>query len=154
MPDWHIPDVGRQVSRGPIAAEIEARARGYLQRLDGMEDGPGSPMERVAALFTFLEQQRCAGGTCQAAQWATEAYVRARAELIRAMLEACLASDGMHDGAHEHQALQTLHTEFTAEMAALAAHVPMLALLPDVLATTLSVPDYLEASEKAPQSLK
>jgi hypothetical protein len=111
-------------------------------------------MERVAAIFTFLEQQQCAGGTCRAAQWTTEAYVRARAELIRAMLEAFLASDGVYNGAREYQALQALHADFTAKMATLAAHVPMLALLPDVLATTLRVPDYLEAPEDDTRSLK
>jgi hypothetical protein len=40
---------------------------------------------------------------------------------------------------------RSVRSEFTAEMATLATHVPMLARLPDVLATTLRVPDYLEA---------
>ena len=137
--------------RGPIAAVLEARTRGDLHQLNGLEDGPGSPMERVAALFTFLEQQQCAGGTCQAAQRVTEAYLRARAALLRDMLEAFLASAGEDDGAREHQALRALHADFTAEMATLTAHVPMLALLPDILATTLRVPDYLAAPADDPR---
>jgi hypothetical protein len=144
------PDVSPLRER--IAAALEVRARGDLQRLDGLEAGVGSPMGRVAHLFTFLEQQQCAGGTCQAAQRVTEAYLRARAALIREMLEAFLASDGEYDGAREHQALQGLHADFHAEMATLTAHVPMLARLPDILATTLRVPDYLEAPEDDPRA--
>ena len=119
-----------------------------------MEDGAGSPMGRVANLFRFLEQQPCAGGTCQAAQRVTEAYLRARADVLRAMLEAFLASEGEYDGAREHQALKALHADFQAEMATLTAHVPMLALLPDILETTLRVPDYLEVPEDDTRSLK
>ena len=137
--------------RGPIAAVLEARTRGDLQQLDALEDGAGNPMERVAALLTFLEQQQCAGGACQAAQRVTEAYLRARAALLRDMLEAFLASAGEYDGAREHQALRALHADFTAEMATLTAHVPMLVRLPDILATTLRVPDYLEAPADDPR---
>ena len=137
--------------RGPIAAVLEARTRGDLQQLDGLEGGAGGPMERVAALFTFLEQQQCAGGTCQTAQRVTEAYLRTRAALLRDMLEAFLASAGEYDGTREHQALRALHADFTAEMATLTAHVPMLARLPDILATTLRVPDYLEAPADDPR---
>jgi hypothetical protein len=132
---------------GSIALVLERQARGDLRRLAGLEDGAGSPMGRVVALFTFLEQQACAGGACQAAQRLTEAYVRARAALLRDMLAAFLASAGEYDGAREQQALRTLHGDYTAEMATLAAHVPMLRQLPDILATTLRVPDYLEAPE-------
>jgi hypothetical protein len=136
--------------RGRIAAHLETQTRGYLQRLNGIENGAGSPMGRVANLFTLLEQQQCAGGACQAAQRVTEAYVRARAALIRDMLEAFLESEGEYDGAREHQALKTLHADFQAEMATLVAHVPMLVQLPDILATTLRVPNYLEAPEDEP----
>jgi hypothetical protein len=111
-------------------------------------------MGRVASLFTFLEQQQCAGGTCEAAQRVTEAYLRARAALIRQMLEAFLESNGEYDGAREHQALQGLHADFQAEIAPLTAHVPMLARLPDILETTLRVPDYLEAPEDDTRSRK
>jgi hypothetical protein len=111
-------------------------------------------MGRVTALFTFLEQQACAGGACQAVQRVTEAYLRARAALLRDMLEAFLASAGEYDGAWEHQALRILHADFTAEMAKLAGHVPMLAQLPEILATTLHVPNYLEAPEDDPRALQ
>jgi hypothetical protein len=126
-------------------AERKARATGDLQRLDGLAEGVGGPMERVASLFEFLEHRDCAGGVCEYAQQLTKDYVRARAELIRRMLEAFLASDGADDGARERQELASLHADFTAEMAAIAERVPMLAMLPDILATTLGVPDYLEA---------
>jgi hypothetical protein len=140
--------------RGSIAAALKMHARGDLHRLDGMEDGAGSLMGRVAHLFTFLEQQQCAGGMCQAAQRVTEAYLRARAALIRDMLEAFLESDGEYDGAREHQALKTLHADYTADMATLAAHVPMLVQLPDILTTLLRVPDYLEETEDTTEALK
>src|SRR5262245_8417380 len=54
--------------RESIAAALAAQARRDLHRLDGLEAGAGSPMGRVAHLFTFLEHQPCAGGACQAAQ--------------------------------------------------------------------------------------
>jgi hypothetical protein len=111
-------------------------------------------MGRVAALFTFLEQQACAGGACQAAQRVTEVYLRARAALLRDMLEAFLASAGEYDGTREHQALRILHADFTAEMAKLAGHVPMLAQLPEILATTLRVPNYLETLEDNTEALQ
>jgi hypothetical protein len=127
------------------AAEYQARAAGDLQRLGGLAEGVGGPMGRVASFFEFLEQRDCAGGVCQQARQSTEEYLRARAELIRRMLEAFLASDGADDGAPERQEFASLHADFTAEMAAMAEREPMLATLPDILATTLSVPDYLEA---------
>jgi hypothetical protein len=107
-------------------------------------------MGRIAALFSFLEQQQCAGGACQAAQRVAEAYLRARAALLRDMLTAFLESNGEYDGAREHQALRVLHADFTAEMATLTAHVPMLVQLPDILATTLRVPDFLALPAEAP----
>jgi hypothetical protein len=125
--------------------EYQARAVNDLQRLDGLAEGVGGPMGRVASLFEFLEHRECAGGVCESAQQLTEGYVRARAELIRRMLEEFLASDGADDGAPERQELASLHAAFAAEMAAIAERVPMLAMLPDILATTLGVPDYLEA---------
>jgi len=140
--------------RDSIAVRLETRVRGDLKRLAGIEDGAGSPMGRVVSLFTFLEQQQCAGGACQAAQRATEAYLRVRAELIRDLLEAFLASEGEYDGAREQQALRTLHADFRAEMAALVPHVPMLVGLPEVLASTLRVPDYLAMPEDAPRALQ
>jgi hypothetical protein len=144
------PDVAPP--REPIVAELETRARGDLHRLDGLEDGEGSPMGRVASLFMFLAQEQCAGGTCEAAQRVTEAYLRARAAVLRTMLDAFLASEGAYDGTREYQALQALHADVTAELATLAAHVPMLAQLPDILATTLRVPDYLEAPADEPRA--
>jgi hypothetical protein len=137
-----------------IAARLETRVHADLRRLAGMEDGTGSPMGRVASVFTFLEQRQCAGGTCQAAQRVTEAYLRARAALLRTMLEAFLASAGEYEGARERQALQTLHADFSAEMATLVPHIPMLVGLPEVLASTLRIPDYLAAPEDHPRALQ
>jgi hypothetical protein len=125
--------------------EYQARAIGDLQRLDGLEESVSGPRGRVASLFESLKHRGCAGGVCQSAQRLTEDYVRARAELIRRMLEAFLASDGADDGAPERQELASLHADFAAEMAAMAEREPMLAKLPDILATALGVPDYLEA---------
>jgi hypothetical protein len=136
--------------RDRIAAQLAPRVRGDLRRLAGMEDGTNPHLGRVASLFTFLEQQQCAGDACQAARRVTEAYLRARAALLRDMLEAFLASQGEYDGAREQQALQTLHADFRAELAALVPHVPMLVGLPEVLASTLRVPDYLAVPEDAP----
>jgi hypothetical protein len=104
-------------------------------------------MGRVASLFEFLERQSCAGSACPYAQRLTEDYLRARAELLRRMLEEFLASDGAYNGARERHELAFLHATFTAEMSAIAARVPMLAMLPDILETTLRVPDYLEAPQ-------
>ena len=128
-----------------LDAEHRARAVGYLRKLDGLEEGVGSPMGRVASLFEMLEHRECAGGVCQQARQLVEDYVRARAGLIRQMLEGFLASNGADDGAPERQELASLHAAFTAAMAASAEPVPMLASLPDVLATTLGVPDFLDA---------
>jgi hypothetical protein len=132
---------------------LERRTRADLHRLASLEAGPNSPMGRVAHIFTFLEQQQCAGGACQAAQRVTEAYLRARAALLSVMLEAFLAPEGEYDGAREHQALKTVHADFQAEMAALVPHVPMLVGLPEVLASTLRVPDYLAAPEDDPRAV-
>jgi hypothetical protein len=138
--------------RGSIAANLETQARGDLRRLAGMEDGTNPYLGRVASVFTFLEKHQCAGGACQAAQRVTEAYLRARAALLRDLLDAFLESEGEYEGVREQQALKTLHADFTAELTALVPHVPMLVGLPEVLASTLRVPDYLAIPEDAPSA--
>jgi hypothetical protein len=126
-------------------AEHKARAIADLRRLDGLEESVGGPSGRLAGLFEYFEHRDCAGGVCQHAQRLAQDYVRSRAELIRRMLEEFLGSDGADDVVTERQELASLHATFTAEMAAMAEHVPMLTSLPDILASTLRVPDYLEA---------
>lgn len=128
-----------------INTELRTRATGHLQRLDGIERGAGSPIGRVKNLFAFLEQGHCAAGACQAVQRLTEDYVHARAALLRRMLAAFLESDGAYDGAREHDELATLHATFQAALTGVAERIPMLAMLPALLETTLRVPDYLEA---------
>lgn len=97
---------GAGVLRGDEALDAERTARALrdLQRLDGLEDG-GGVLGRVTGLFEFLEHRDCAGGVCQSAQQVTEDYVRARAALIRQMVEAFLASDGAEDSAQARQEL-------------------------------------------------